>query len=83
MRGKASKEDVRGVLARAVELAIDAHRGAAREGGGAGSTTRFRCGAGGGALLGERAAAGAAVRLVGARLRGCTPWVWRGVREHV
>ena len=41
MRGKASKEDLRTVLARSVELALDAHRRAAGEVMGTGAT-RFR-----------------------------------------
>jgi len=42
MRGKASKEDMRAVLARSVELALDAYRRAAGEAVGTGAT-RFRC----------------------------------------
>jgi hypothetical protein len=41
MRGKASKEDMRAVLAHAVELALDAYRRTAGEAAGAGAT-RFR-----------------------------------------
>jgi hypothetical protein len=41
MRGKASKEDIRGALARSVELALDAYRRAAGEVAGTGAT-RFR-----------------------------------------
>lgn len=42
MRGKASKEDMRGLLAHSVELALDAYRRAAGDASGSGAT-RFRC----------------------------------------
>lgn len=41
MRGKASKEDLTGVLGRSVELALDAYRRAAGEAQGTGAT-RFK-----------------------------------------